>query len=1803
MSSQSDITDALALVNLVSEYRASLTTKGRKRTATADERKLIDSFAGMGSIWRALDAQRDPLKMKPSDAIAARQLRAKLEELDPIQAWRSEQSALTAYFTPDSVVNRMWKLATDLGFEGGKVLEPGAGTGRFITLAPHGQVVIGAVAIEKDPFTADLLRLRHPKATVTAEDLHDVKLKPETMDLVIGNFPFSATKYKDAKTRFSYSTHDYFFERAGQALRPGGLTLALTSRFTMDNSNPAARHNLGRFYNFVGAIRLPNGQFHESGTEVITDLLVLQRRVEQQPDQGLPWFETSEYKDGVQINNYFLENPDHVLGEMGTTSGRFGMELEVLERPRSFEAEFDLATRNIVMGAQARETIWIPNTAPPQELDLSHVAVTDKEGREEHSFHVVDDVLVQIREGRIAPVQGLAGTHHDEMKALIRLRDATIALYGAEENHDLPDDDDDPNEVLKTLRAELNSAYDDYVDNYGYVSRSRQADYDELDDEDIADLDPELQDAARKERAALRKQFAKYSFPALKRFQQDPRFALVLALENWDGTTNTATKAAVLERRANRRATVKTRTDSPEEAIGICLDRTATFRLDMVAKLLDKDEVETLRVLAEHELVFEDPATNTWVEASEYKSGNVREKLRIARARAVEDPIRYERNVMALRDVVPEDLLPHEIIAPLGAGWIPANDVANFITDALQYSAKVTYNPLLPLWTVKPGAGSRTAVGAHDWSTPERDAFTLIEAALNNRSVTVNKRELDGKGGVTVELDGPATVAAQNAVTAIKKRFESWVWEDPKRAERLAAHYNKLFRSEIPRQYDGKHLTVDGMSDAIEMRDYQRAAVQRGTRSPSALFDHFVGSGKTMTMVVLAMKLKQLGLIQKGLIITPNHLLQQVAGDAQKMFPGAHVLMATEDDMKSKQSRELFAARAASGNWDVVIMTHSAFKKIPMHPENEKKFLERQIMEFRAAMSETREGDDKRAFKAMAAQVDKWERKIKSLILKSRDNGAYFEQMGIGAIFVDESQVFKNLAVASSVDGFSLPASQRASDLYMKSEWLRERSGQKRWSYFFTGTPISNSLAEVYNLERYLNPEGLAARGLQSFGAWVAAHANIESRPEVSADGKTWHHARRPFEFLNVPELSAAWQVFADSIPDTLLDDIKPTPHDFIEALECSPALAEYVNWLCQRSELIHKGAPMKMPDGRDDNMLWMSTHGRLAAVDPELVGIVDDEPGKLHAVATNVGKLWRLGIPGREYADDEFPNVQTIWCDLGTPNADGPGVYGKLTKLLVEQGIPEHGIRYIHDATDAVEKEKIFDDARNGRIAVLIGSTQKMGTGANYQERAIADHHVDATWTPDGISQRKGRVVRPGNKFKHVMHFTYVTQQTFDSFIWQTLLRKARMIAHFRLGRTLDRRMPDIDAATVTTAQTRALATSDQLLLEQQQLREDRSRLEMTRTAHTRRIHNANEEVKASTEHAEFLDEVADKLELVNARAAADNSRELKVTRNGHEVAFVGKALVERLQQGVEMLRANPEAAVIDIGSYGGSKAFLRLAVGSNQEQIAIVLAPDGVDPHEATSFNVSEKWYAEGQQWRIEKAFKDFVDKLPGAIAQRRQSANEYRDRATQFRAAEQKPFEELDDLLKINERIEAIEALFEAEAAKAKGTDERRAELLRTSTTAQQTGSEATSQPKESLDSLIAEHFTRVPYDAEKYRAARRAREASQRALRGLDHTRPRTPSPAGKPLRTPSAARRATTTPLALVPLLAEPARENTPAPRPAPEPVPVKVAAQTQPAAPDYADDGGLFAELEPVQVTNRKTGRGRANPSRGSVGL
>jgi N12 class adenine-specific DNA methylase len=1274
-----------------------------ERSATVAERELLARWSSWGAVPTIFDENREEW------AAEREELRVLLGDE---RLWaQARRTTINAHYTHPDIATAMWGIARELGFREGRVLEPGCGAGVFIGLAPPGAEMVG---VELDDTTAAIAQALHPDARVIARSFADYRPR-EQFDLVIGNVPFADIRLHDAvHNRRGHSIHNHFIVKSLALTRPGGLVVVLSSRYTLDAGNPAARREMAELGDLLGAIRLPTGAHRRAaGTDALTDLLVFRRRAAGTEPLSESWVNTQTVAVGggeARINAHFIEHPDRVLGALELAHGMYSAEtLEVT-------GDVDAAAVAREIAALGRE---IARQAPAPVLDAGvvderHVAsVAAPEGLwDGHLLTLPDGSFAQVKDGlqERASVPRSAGA---ELRLLLDLRDSARALLTAEA-HTL---EDTPS--LEQLRARLRETYSTYYARYGAINRFA------------------LQRTGRSDPETGEEIMRRVAPRAITALRGDPFGPLVMSLEVFDDETQSAAAAALLSKRMIAPREPVLGADTAQDALAICLDTLGRVDLQEIARLLGRSEADARGELGE--LVYNDPTdSQRLVAAAEYLSGNVRVKLEQARGAAARDTS-LEVNVTALQRVLPADIGADEIAPRLGAAWISTEDHQAFLSEILDDSSVLVEHPGGNIWAVR--ARRDTLLACSEWGTSRISAGEITKAALEQRTITVTDELDDGRRVV----NAVETAAAQDKANMLQERFAEWCWEDPDRAARLLAEYNRRFNSIVLREYsqEGERLSLPGLARSFQPRAHQRAAVARIIAEPAVGLFHQVGAGKTATIAIAASELRRLGLVRKPAVVVPNHMLEQFSREWLQINPQARILAASSQDLAGEKRRQ-FVARAASHDWDAIILTRSAFERIPVNPETEARYMESVLADARAMLANAQAAGGRLTVKRIEKLVLTREQQLAQKLDVKKDPGISFEATGIDYLACDEAHSYKNLQTVSNIPGAAIEGSKRASDLHLKTMYLRERYGG-HVATLATATPIANSITEAHVMQRYLRPDLLADAGVEHFDQWAATFGQTVTEIEMApTGGGNYRVASRFSRYQNVPEMLRLWHVFADVKTAQDLDlpvpalaprpDGQRAPETVV--IDASPELQEYVQELGARAERVRSRAVLP----EDDNMLKITGDGRKAALDMRLAtGAPATGATKLDIAAGRIAGIWR------EHRDQPYNDpdtgerspvpgaLQIVFCDLGTPR-DGWNAYDELREQLTARGVPRQEIRYIHEAKNDAEKARLFAAARAGHIAVLIGSTEKMGVGTNIQARAVAEHLLDCPWRPSDV-------------------------------------------------------------------------------------------------------------------------------------------------------------------------------------------------------------------------------------------------------------------------------------------------------------------------------------------------------------------------------------------------------------------------------------------------------------------------------------
>lgn len=1332
------------------------------RFATPEEQILLSKYVGWGGLSEAFDENNSAWATEYLELSSV---------LTPEEYASARESTLTAFYTPPEVITAIYKAMEQMGFQEGNLLEPSCGIGNFIGMLPDAMQNSKIYGVELDTISAGIAQQLYQKTTIAAQGFEETNLPDSFFDGVVGNVPFGDFKVSDKRyDKHKFLIHDYFFAKSLDKLRPGGVMALVTSKGTMDKENSAVRKYIAQRAELLGAIRLPNNTFKgNAGTEVVSDILILQKRdrlIDIEPD----WVHLDTDENGIKMNSYFVQHPEMILGEMKMVSGRFGMEATCVPYENAdLAAQLDEAVANIhgeITEYEAEEELEEEDNSIPADPTVRNF-----------SYTVVDDKIYYRENSRMTPVE-VSATAENRIKGMIAIRNSVRTLI------ELQTEDYTDSEI-KAEQERLNRLYDTFSGKYGLIN-------------------------SRANTSA---------------FSQDSSFSLLSALEIIGEDGELERKADMFSKRTIKPHTPVTSVDTASEALAVSLGEKATIDMDYMMELSGKSENEIFEDLKG--VIFLNPLYEygnsyepKYLTADEYLSGNVREKLKIAKNSAELYPEDYKVNVEALQKVQPQDLTASEISVRLGATWLPPDDVQEFIFHLLetpryaQWNIKVHFSPFTSEWNIEGKSYDKGNVRAYNtYGTSRINAYKIIEETLNLKDVRIFDYIEDDEGRKKAVLNKKETAIAQSKQEMIKQEFQDWIWSDPERRERLCKFYNEKFNSVRPREYDGSHIIFNGMNPEIELREHQKNAVAHILYGGNTLLAHAVGAGKTFEMVAAAQESKRLGLCNKSLFVVPNHLTEQWAAEYLQLYPAANILVATKKDFETK-NRKKFCGRIATGDYDAVIIGHSQFEKIPMSIERQRAILEQQLEEITGGIAELKRN---RGENFSIKQLEKSKKSIKQKLDKlndqtKKDDVVTFEELGVDRLFVDESHYYKNLYLYTkmrNVGGIAQTEAQKSSDLFMKCRYLDEITGG-RGTVFATGTPISNSMVELYTIQRYLQYNTLVKNGLQHFDAWASTFGETITAVELTPEGTGYRAKTRFAKFYNLPELMAMFKEIADIKTADMLNLPVPEAKYHNIAVKPSEMQKEMVASLAERAEQVRGGGV----DSSVDNMLKITNDGRKLALDQRMLNdmLPDFEGSKINACVDNIYRIWK------ENADKK--SAQLVFCDLSTPKNDGTfSVYNDIRKKLIERGIPESEVKFIHEADTDMKKKELFQKTRKGEVRVLLGSTQKMGAGTNVQDKLIALHDVDCPWRPSDLEQRSGRIVRQGNENPQVDIYRYVTEQTFDAYLYQLVEGKQKFASQIMTSKSPVRSAEDIDETALSYAEIKMLATGNPYIKEKMDL------------------------------------------------------------------------------------------------------------------------------------------------------------------------------------------------------------------------------------------------------------------------------------------------------------------------------------------------------------------------------------------------
>ena len=1535
------------------------------RGATAEEQQVLSQYVGWGGLADAFDPGKD------SWAKEYAELKGLLSE-DEYAAARS--STLNAHYTSPTVIRGIYDAVERMGFRSGNILEPSMGVGNFFGMLPDTMQDSRLYGVELDSITGRIAKKLYPQADITVAGFETTDRR-DFYDLAVGNVPFGNYKVNDkAYNKLGFSIHNYFFAKAIDQVRPGGVVAFVTSRYTMDSKDSTARKHMAERADLLGAIRLPNNAFRaNAGTDVVSDIIFLQKRdrpIDHEPD----WVQLGKTEDGFAINQYFVDHPEMVLGNLELESTQYGHDLTVAPIEGAVLADQLAEAVQHIEGNYTAVEIAAPDVA---DAEAQRKTLPADPTVKNFSYTVVDGEIY-YRENSIMTQIELSDNAKGRVAGMVELRQIVNELIQQQLN-DFPDED------IKASQAKLNAAYDAFTAKYGLINDKKNA----------------------------------------RLFDDDSSYYLLCSLENLDENKNLKSKADMFTKRTIRPERVVTSVDTPSEALAVSIGEHGKVDLPYMADLLGTPGNYERITTELSGVIFKDPAADVddpeagWQPADEYLSGNVRNKLRMAQLAAESHP-EFKINVEALTKAQPKDLEASEIDIRLGATWLNPAIVQQFMMETFQPPYRIRYNNLIQVryspFTSEWRIGNKSAAGMYDimstetYGTHRANAYKILEDTLNLRDCRIyDTIEEDGKERRV--LNQKETMLAQQKQQAIKDTFAGWVWQDPQRRNLLVKQYNELFNSTRPREYDGSHIHFVGMNPEINLREHQRNAVAHVLYGGNTLLAHEVGAGKSFEMAASAMESKRLGLCQKSLFVVPNHLTEQWASEFLRLYPNAKLLVTSKKDFEPA-NRKRFCARIATGDYDAVIIGHSQFEKIPLSAERQARIIEDQIEEIENAIAEAKEQSGEHfTVKQMEKTRKTLEVKLKKLQSTDRkDDVVTFEQLGVDRLFVDESQNYKNLYLYTkmrNVAGLSTSEAQKSSDMFGKCRYLDEVTGG-RGVIFATGTPISNSMTEMYTLMRYLQYSTLQQKQLTHFDAWASTFGETTTAIELAPEGTGYRARTRFAKFFNLPELMNMFKEAADIKTSDQLH--LPVPEAKFETVVVKPSeiQQDMVKSLSERAAEVHSGAV----DPSVDNMLKITSDGRKIGLDQRLMNPLtpDDPDSKLNACVDNVLRIWN------ETKEDNL--TQLIFCDMSTPKGDGSfNVYDDIRTKLLAAGVPESEVEFIHNADTEGKKADLFSKVRSGKVRVLLGSTAKMGAGTNVQTLLVAVHHLDVGWRPSDMTQRNGRIIRQGNKNKQVYVYNYVTEGTFDAYLWQTLENKQKFISQIMTSKSPMRSCDDVDEQALSYAEVKALCAGDPRIREKMDLDVQVAKLKVLRSDYQNQKYRLED--KLLKHYPEEIQKAKNRIAaLKNDAQIADAHPQDKENFCG--MTIKGMVFDEKKAAGERLMLAckeMPNADMMLLGTYRGFELNIRFDSFKNEHQIVLrgelsYPVPLGDDPR--------------GNIVRLDNAIDNFADRI--ADAENALQNLEQQKQAAEVEVA--KPFAQEEELAEKSARLAELDALLNME-----------------------------------------------------------------------------------------------------------------------------------------------------------------------------
>ena len=1527
------------------------------RFATPEEQIILSKYVGWGGIPEAFDERAGSWQ---SEYAMLKNI------LTPEEYAAARESTLTAFYTPPEVITAIYKAMEKMGFKEGNLLEPSCGIGNFIGMLPKSMENAKVYGVELDTVSAGIAQQLYQKSSIAAQGFEEVNVPDSFFDGVIGNVPFGDFKVSDKRyDKYNFLIHDYFFAKSLDKLRPGGVLALVTSKGTMDKDNPSVRKYIAQRAELLGAIRLPNDTFKgNAGTEVVSDILILQKRdrlIDIEPD----WVYLDTDENGIKMNSYFVQHPEMILGEMKMVSGRFGPEATC----EAFE--------NADLGELLNEAVInihgeISEYEVADELDEEDNSIPADPTVRNFSYTVLDDKIYFRENSRMSPAI-VSATAENRIKGMVAIRDSVRNLIEIQK-------EDYPDEEIKQAQEKLNNLYDAFTKKYGLINSRANS----------------------------------------SAFSNDSSFPLLSALEVLNENGELERKADLFYKRTIKPHKAVTEVDTADEALAVSMGEKAYIDMEYMQKLSGKNEEELFDDLKG--VIFLNPlygygnvSEQKYLIADEYLSGNVREKLITAKKSAEVYPDDYKINVEALEKVQPKDLTASEIAVRLGATWLPPEIIQQFMFEFLgtpyyaRRNIKVHFSQYSGEWNIEGKSYDYSNVKANStYGTSRINGYKIIEETLNLKDVRIFDYVEDEDGKRKAVLNKKETAIAQAKQELIKQGFQDWVWADPTRREKLTKMYNEKFNSIRPREYDGSHIVFNGMNPEIELRDHQKNAVAHILYGGNTLLAHAVGAGKTFEMVAAAMESKRLGLCNKSLFVVPNHLTEQWAAEFLQLYPAANILVATKRDFETK-NRKKFCGRIATGDYDAVIIGHSQFEKIPMSIERQRAILEQQLEELTDGIADLKRN---RGENFSIKQLEKSKKAVKQKLEKlndqsRKDDVVTFEELGVDRLFIDESHYYKNLYLYTkmrNVGGIAQSEAQKSSDLFMKCRYLDELTGG-RGTVFATGTPISNSMVELYTIQRYLQYNTLVKNNLQHFDAWASTFGETVTAVELTPEGTGYRAKTRFAKFYNLPELMAMFKEVADIKTADMLDLPVPQAHYHNIAVKPSEMQKEMVASLAERAEKVRSGAV----DSSVDNMLKITNDGRKLALDQRMLNdmLPDFEDSKINACVDNIYRIWA------ETADKK--SAQLVFCDLSTPKNDGTfSVYNDIRKKLIERGIPESEVRFIHEADTDIKKKELFQKTRKGEVRVLLGSTQKMGAGTNVQDKLIALHDVDCPWRPSDLEQRSGRIIRQGNSNPDVDIFRYVTEQTFDAYLYQLVEGKQKFASQIMTSKSPVRSAEDIDETALSYAEIKMLATGNPYIKEKMDLDIQVQKLKLLKSNFLSEKYRLEDKIikyypQQITSLQNEIEGLKQDVETAKQHPKPTDDRFVGMEINGvfySEKAEAGKAIIEACK-----LMSSPEP--IYLGKYRG----FDMELSFNTLERTYMIKIKG-----STSRKAFLGMYSYGNIARIDNGVEKFSEALSFA-------ENELANTKAQFETAKtevEKPFAQDEELKTKLARLDELNIL---------------------------------------------------------------------------------------------------------------------------------------------------------------------------------